>query len=191
MVLDDCQKITKVIGISPLGLMNEWINRCWDISAWTKKGDQLDQQCSGYVARVAKNIDFKHHWVFHDWWKKGVFPLSLMHLYFLKWCTVKGFLLFWTSVTFWTWQDAERLLALSSGCIALRNIFSPISDPPPIKWHYHAGWGGSSEGSRPVQPTGKLTVSEVTDKPPYWVIGQTNQISIPWWSPLKSPPMKN
>lgn len=38
---------------------------------------------------------------------------------------------------------------------------------------------GSSEGSRPDQPTGKLTVSEVMDKPACWLIGQTNQISIP------------
>lgn len=59
------------------------------------------------------------------------------------------------------------------------NIFSLISDPPLSKGHYHSRLRGSSEGSCPDQPTGKLTVSEVMNKLPYWVIGQTNQISIP------------
>ena len=69
---------------------------------------------------------------------------------------------------------------------------SPQSMPPPHVYDITIqAEGGSSEGSRTDQPTGKLTGSAVMDKPPYWVIGQTNQISIPWWPPRKLPPMKN
>ena len=91
----------------------------------------------------------------------------------------------------WVWFHLDMTRRRGGSALSsFRNIPVRSAPLPPDTWHYHRGWGGSSEGSRPDQPTGKLAGSEVMDKPPWWVTGQTNQINNHRWSPFKPPPMK-